>query len=339
MLATKTLAPDGRPWKISTLRNAQGITVRFMDWGATWISAQIPLADGTLREALLSCGTPERYLQQSAYMGATVGRYANRIRQAYLMRVSRSVTPNQGSHQLHGGPEGFSHRRWELLNEGSDTLTYQLHSADNDQGFPGNLDLQLTISLNDANRVDFCFTAKSDALTPLSLTNHAYFNLDVDQQDVRQHQLTVYSEAFQPVDPQGLPDGKCLAVAGTSFDFRHPKTLAKDFLSDPFQQAVGGYDHAFIIDKPLTERPIAILLAADGQLQLSLFSREPALQVYSGNYLAGTPSSTGEYRNYQGIALEPGYLPDAVNANPPAGCWLSPDDVRQIKLGYQFTIA
>lgn len=336
MLTTETLAPDGQPYRISELRNARGMVVRFMDWGVTWLSAQIPMADGALREALLSCGSPERYLEQEAYLGATVGRYANRIRNAYLDSIGCQLKSNQGPHQLHGGPEGFSHRRWHCVSHTAETLVYRLHSADGDQGFPGNLDVELTLTLNDDNRLDFHFSAKSDALTPLSLTNHAYFNLDGVQGDIRAHQLALKASYFQPVDSDGLPDGECLSVAQTSFDFRSPKSLAQDFLSDRFQQVTGGYDHAFILDTHAPEQPVATLTSQDGRLALELFSREPTLQVYTGNYLAGTPSPQGEYQNYQGIALEPGYSPDAANSVPPAGCWLPAEEIRHIRFGYQF---
>ncbi|MBT0725288.1 galactose-1-epimerase [Rosenbergiella sp. S61] len=339
MLTTKAHAPDGQPFNIAELRNSQGMVVRFMDWGATWLSAQIPQADGSLREAILGCGSPARYLQQTAYLGATVGRYANRIRQAYLSQIDCPLASNQGPHQLHGGPEGFSHRRWQQVSHDTNRLTYRLYSPEGDQGFPGILNVELTLTLNDDNRLDFCFTAQSDALTPLSLTNHAYFNLDGVQGDIRAHQLALHSSYFQPVDTEGLPDGECLPVNQTAFDFRSPKSLSQDFLSDRFQQAVGGYDHAFVLDPHAIEQPVATLTSTDGQLQMNLFSSEPALQVYTGNYLAGTPSPQGEYQNYQGIALEPGYCPDAANDTPPAGCWLPAEEIRQIRFGYHFISA
>ncbi|WKX27510.1 galactose-1-epimerase [Tatumella ptyseos] len=336
MLTSTFLAPDGQPFNCAELRNTQGMVVRFMDWGATWLSAQVPQADGRLREALLSCGSPERYLQQSAYLGATVGRYANRIRNAYLSLIDCQVVANQGPHQLHGGPEGLSHRRWQQVSQTENTLVYHLHSADGDQGFPGNLDIELTITLSDDNRLDFCFIAQTDALTPLSLTNHAYFNLDGQQGDIRAHSLRLQSSYFQPVDANGLPDGDCLPVTETAFDFRSPKTLAQDFLADRFQQLTGGYDHAFVLNPQDSEQPVATLTSADGQLQMNLFSSEPALQLYTGNYLDGTPSPQGEYQNYQGIALEPGYRPDSPNDTPPAGCWLPAGEVRRISFGYHF---
>lgn len=339
MLTSMALAPDGQPFNLAELRNAQGMVVRFMDWGATWLSAQIPQTDGRFREALLSCGSPERYLQQSAYLGATVGRYANRIRNAYLSPLNCQLATNQGPHQLHGGPVGLSHRRWQQVSQTENTLVYRLHSAEGDQGFPGNLDIELTLTLNDDNRLDFSFSAHSDALTPLSLTNHAYFNLDGIQGDIRAHHLALYGSSFQPVDADGLPDGDCLSVAETAFDFRSPKALAQDFLADRFQQTTGGYDHAFVVDPHEADQPVATLSAADGQLQMNLFSSEPALQLYTGNYLAGTPSPQGEYQNYQGIALEPGYRPDAANDTPLAGCWLPAGEIRQIRFGYHFISA
>ncbi len=337
MLKTDDYAPDGKPWQITELTNTQGMKVTFMDWGATWISAQVPLADHSLREVLLGCGTPARYLQQQAYLGATVGRYANRIRHSFLTRLNRQLASNQGEHQLHGGPIGFSHQRWQTINSGRQHLHYRLFSADGDQGFPGNLTVDLRITLDDANRLTLHFTAKSDAETPLSLTNHAYFNLDRHHGDVRQHQLQLNASEFQPVDSEGLPIGTPQTVDQTHFDFRLKRSIAENFLADEIQQKVGGYDHAFVLDTKGVQRPAARLVATDRQLVLTLYTSEPALQVYTGNFLAGTPARQGEYQNYQGIALEPGYLPDAANQNKE--CWLDPGVEREIIMRYQFTSA
>jgi aldose 1-epimerase len=338
MLSTTGLAPDGAPFQVTQLNNSQGMTVSFMDWGATWLSAQVPLADHTTREVILSCGSPERYIAQSAYLGATVGRYANRIRNAFLTRINRQLIRNQGMHQLHGGARGFSHQRWKTISSTQQSIHYQLHSPDGDQGFPGTLTVDLQITLGEDNSLSLKFTALTDQLTPLSLTNHAYFNLDAHHGDVRQHQLQLNASRFQPVDSEGLPEGATLPVNQTHFDFRVSKRLSKDFLKDEFQQKVGGYDHAFVIDTPNPKGlPAACLTSTDGKLKLVLNSSEPALQVYSGNFLAGIPSVQGEYQNYQGVALEPGYLPDSANQSD--ACWLNAGETREINIRYQFISA
>lgn len=336
---TDELAPDGAPWQIFTLRNLQGMTVTFMDWGATWLSAKVPLADGSIRETILGCNTPNDYLKQQAYLGATVGRYANRIANAYLKATDSLLVANQDPHQLHGGTEGLSHRRWQLISQTSQQLILQIYSPEGDQGFPGDLQIEQTIILNDDNRLQLNFRVESNAITPVALTQHAYFNLDAEQGDVRRHRLQINADHYQPVDQSGIPNAPLRRVANTGFDFRQPKTLAADFLQDADQHVTNGYDHAFLLACPQQFiQPAAILYSADNRLRLELATTEPALQCYSANFLAGTLGRDGIYQNYQGIALEPGYLPDSPNNLqwPQPSCWLSPNQARLITINYQF---
>lgn len=138
---TPTLAPDGLPYRLLTLRNSAGMVVTLMDWGATLLSARVPMPDGSVRETLLGCASPEQYVNQSAYLGASVGRYANRIaKSAFELDGERySLLSSQGENQLHGGPEGFDKRRWKIVQQNDREVLFSLDSRDGDQGFPGNL--------------------------------------------------------------------------------------------------------------------------------------------------------------------------------------------------------
>ncbi|CAK9884491.1 MAG: Aldose 1-epimerase [Candidatus Erwinia impunctatus] len=242
-------APDGHPWNITTLINASGMRVTFMDWGATWLSARIPMKDGSVREALLGCDTPADYLCQQAYLGATVGRYANRIANAILPASPHhpmiKLVANQGEHQLHGGPKGFHARRWKIEHHDDSEVIYSLFSPDGDQGFPGNLRVTLRYRLEDDNTLSIQYQAAVDQHCPVSLTNHAYFNLDQQHNDSRQHQLKIIAEHYLPVDSEGIPVDGLKSVAGSSFDFRQAKSIAQDFLAYDDQRNVKGYDHAF----------------------------------------------------------------------------------------------
>ena len=148
------LAPDGQPFELTELHNKTGMSVTLMDWGATWLSAVLPLKDGEKRELLLGCQTPADYLHQAAYLGATVGRYANRIAHAQITVEGKTLNllPNQGPNQLHGGPEGFHARRWQKIKQDERQVTYQLHSPNGDQGFPGNLTAEVQYLLTEDNR-------------------------------------------------------------------------------------------------------------------------------------------------------------------------------------------
>ncbi|WP_312112399.1 galactose-1-epimerase [Pantoea septica] len=334
-------APDGQPWRITVLRNASGMVATFMDWGATWLSARVPMRDGSVRETLLGCATPSDYLHQDAYLGATIGRYANRISKATLARQAIPLTANQGEHQLHGGPQGFDKRRWQIVSQSENSVVYRLDSPDGDQGYPGNLLAQVRYELDDDNCLSISYQAEVDRPCPVNLTNHAYFNLDAHHGDARQHRLQLLAEHYLPVDSDGIPNAPLKAVAGTSFDFRAGKSVAQDFLADADQQAVKGYDHAFLLDSAGdASQPAAHLWSADGALQLTVTTAAPALQFYTGNYLEGTRAREQEsYTAFQGIALESEFLPDSPNHPewPQPSCWLQPGERWESVTRYRFT--
>ena len=335
------VASDGLPFTVTTLSNTNGMQASFMDWGATLLSLKVPVANQASREVVLGCATMGDYLQQSAYLGATVGRYANRIRNAQLLRTGDYLAANQARHQLHGGPQGFSHRRWDIVTASNNRVDYQLISAAGDQGFPGQLTVQLSYQLHDDNRLEMHYQATTTHPTPLALTNHSYFNLNGDQSDIRQHRLFIDADYYQPVDHEGLPCAPLTAVTNTGFDFRRLKTIADDFLSDADQKITQGYDHAFLINQPQRlSQPVAKLTCADEKVWLYLYSDLPALQCYTGNFLSGTPARSGIYANYEGIALEPGYLPDSANHPewPQPDCWLQPTETHRSSIIYQFML-
>ena len=335
-------APDGLPFRLITLRNSAGMVVTLMDWGATLLSARVPLKDGSVREALLGCATPEHYLQQTAYLGASVGRYANRIAKSRftLDGHTYTLTPSQGENQLHGGPEGFDKRRWLIERQNDNEVVFVLNSADGDQGFPGNVHTRAHFRLGDDNRLAIEYRATTDKPCPVNLTNHAYFNLDGDQSDVRNHTLQLLADAYLPVDEMGIPTDGLKDVERTSFDFRTPKTVAQDFLAEDDQRVVKGYDHAFLLQaKGDVSQPAAQLWSADKQLQMTVYTSAPALQFYSGNYLEGTPARGGKtYNAWQGLALESEFLPDSPNRPgfPQPDCFLLPGDVYVSLTEYHF---
>lgn len=334
-------APDGQPWRITVLRNRNGMVATFMDWGATWLSARVPMQDGSVREALLGCATPSDYLHQDAYLGATIGRYANRIAFAELKPLNRLLAANQGPHQLHGGPQGFDKRRWQILSQSDSEVHYRLDSPDGDQGYPGNLIADVIYQLDDDNCLSIRYEAQTDQACPVNLTNHAYFNLDAHHGDARQHRLQLQADRYLPVDSAGIPNAPLKAVDGTSFDFRQPKRVADEFLADDDQRAVKGYDHAFLLTTAGdSSQPAAQLWSADDKLSVSVFTAAPALQFYSGNYLEGTRArEQGSYTAFQGIALESEFLPDSPNHSewPQPDCWLQPGDTWYSVTRYRFT--
>lgn len=300
-------APDGEPFQIVTLTNSHGMEVQIMDWGATWISCKVPV-QGQLREVLLGC-QPEDYLKQTAFLGASIGRYANRI--AYAAKLG--LTTNQGEHQLHGGT-GWDKVRWKLDEFCENFVRFSHFSPDGDQGFKGNVVAFVSFQLNEDNSLTITYQAENGQDTPLNLTNHAYFNLNDAENgtDIREHILQLNAEQFLPVDNEGIPNAPLKSVEKTSFDFRTEKMINSEFLQEE-QLLTKGYDHAFLLNKD-ESKPCAILTALDRSLRLEVITSQPALQVYTGNYLAGTPTRNGgTYQDYSGIALETQALPDTPN--------------------------
>ncbi|NDL62777.1 galactose-1-epimerase [Acerihabitans arboris] len=337
------IAPDGQPFQCVTLGTEQGMQITLMDWGATWLSCQLPLKSGNKREVLLGCPSPEEYTRQAAYLGATVGRYANRIAKAALARGGRSwqLSANQDEHQLHGGPGGFHARRWLCVEHTQATVLFRLHSADGDQGFPGNLIAEVRYTVTADNQVAIEYRATVDKDCPVNLTNHAYFHLDGANTDVRQQKLQLYATQYLPVDSEGIPCAPLADVENTGMDFRQPKTISQDFLRDRDQQRMKGYDHAYLLYPACGdgETPAAQLWSADNQVLLKVYTTAPALQLYTGNFLAGTPARQGgDYQNYSGVALESEFLPDSPNHPewPQPDCWLKPGETYHSSTRYQF---
>lgn len=329
--------PDGNPPRLIVLGSESGIVLTVMDWGATWLSCRVPVGTG-YREVLLGCARIEDYFAQTAFLGATVGRYANRINQAQYMDGGKVVKlrPNEGKNQLHGGPDGFFQRRWDLVERSENHAVLSLVSPAGDQGFPGTLTVSVCFRVQAASAVSIEYSATIDAPCPVNLTNHAYFNLDGAPTDVRQHRLQINAQRYLPIAPDLIPLGALAPVAGTSFDFTRAKPISQDFLQDEQQRLARGYDHAYLLDPEcqVLTRAAATLTSGDGLLAMDVFTTKPALQFYSGNYLEGVPARDGgQYAAHQGLALETQFLPDSPNHPewPQSDCWLRPGETYQHK--------
>lgn len=342
---TAQLAQDGKPAKLVTLSNGQGMQVVLMDIGATWLGCQVPV-DGAPREVLLGVSTMADFEAQRCYMGATVGRYANRIADGRFELDGKTVqvATNQAGNCLHGGVEGFDKRRWEIVAQDALSVTFSLYSHDGDQGFPGTLSVDVTYTLSEDNGVTISYSALTDKPTPVNLTNHAYFNLQGAEcgEDCLSHHLTLRADKFVPTREDGIPLGDIAPVEGTSFDFRAGKTLAQDVLTDGQQQNAKGYDHSYLFDAARdVNKSVATVISPDGRVTMDVFTDKPAMQLYGGNWLAGTPNrSGGEYQDYAGLALETQFLPDTPNHPhwPVPSCILAPGDTYHYFTRYQFSV-
>ncbi len=330
------------------LSDGHGLVLQVMDWGATWLSCQVPLnaapGPGPLqretskkREVLLGHAQPLHHLTEPGYLGGVVGRFANRIAHAHYSQGGRShkLLANEGEHQLHGGPEGFNQRRWAAQQRSAQELVLRLHSHDGDQGFPGALDCELRYSVPARNTVQLDFCNRSSATTPVSLSSHAYFNLDGAGTSVMAQRLQLRASRYLPVDAHSIPTGEWAEVAGSRFDFRHARRLdAVD---------ATGYDHCYVLDDAEggagAPAPAAELLSADGQLLLRVQTDHAGLQLYTGQHLGGAHDRLGRRHAPQsGVALEAQYLPDSPNHPewPGRSCFVEPDQVQRHFIRFEF---
>lgn len=341
MTSTTVMAPDGKPVTYLRIEN-DGLQLELMDWGATWLSCLVPMKNRTRREVLLGCQKLEDWFEQKSYLNATVGRYANRIKNARIERDGKvyQLDINQGGkHQLHGGSSGFSHRRWTILEKSREHVRFGILSADGDQGFPGNLNLRVVYRVLPGQRIQMECEGEVDALSPVGLTNHAYFNLDGVKGDIRQHRLQLAASRYLPIDAEMIPPGPLGDVAGTSFDFRTPHGIGERFLADQQQKLAGGYDHAFLLDEPGMDKVAAVLNAGDDKLEMRLYTDSPAVQFYSGNFLMGTGAREGgQYAACEGLCLEPGFMADSPNHPewPQPDCWLAPGQTYRQSMAWEF---
>lgn len=327
--------------KIVTLNNKHGMSIKISNYGATWLSCILPI-EKQEREVLLGCQSIEHYKKQEAYLGATIGRYANRIANAELEVKGQHflLSANQGVNQLHGGKIGFDKQLWEIQKQTDQKITFCLISPDGDQGFPGELKTTVTYTLTDDNQVTITFNAITTKLTPVNLTNHAYFNLDGETgKDILSHTLQVNADYYLPVDANGIPNNDLVSVTKHDMDLRQPRRLSDRILESTERQLIGGYDHAYLLNK--TQPFDAQLTSSDRKVIMDVITTKPALQVYTGNFLQHTPNrQNGTYDNFAGIALEAQFLPDSPNhphwSQP--SCWLKPNQIYQYYTSYRFAI-
>lgn len=314
------------------LESRDGLRIAVTNAGAAWMSCLVPV-NGSEREVLLGYQTPADYLTQPGYLGAVVGRYANRIAGASfdLDGQHHALHANEGEHQLHGGPAGFHRKLWSVVSHTGDRLELALTSPDGDQGFPGELSVRAVYRVEAPLTVRVSFEATTTAPTLCNLSSHAYFNLDGDAQDIRAHRLQIPAEAYLPVRSDLIPTGEQASVAGTAFDFRAPRAIG-----DALQSLQGAtpacHDHCWLAGS-------ATLQSSDGALALELRSAQPGLQFYAGEFLPRTPDRSGRpYPQHAGLALEPQALPDSPHHPewPQKNAVLRPGEVYRHEITYRF---
>jgi aldose 1-epimerase len=315
--------PKGKAVEVYTLTNRGGMQVKAITYGAIIQSIRVPDKIGRLTDVTLGYDSLSGYLANPPYFGAVVGRYANRIARGRFTLDGRTyrLTINNGPNQLHGGVKGFDKAVWlGLPIRRGDTVGVRFThtSAAGDQGYPGTLRVDVTYSLTSSNELIVDYRGTTDSPTPVNLSQHTYFNLASEGTgDILGHLLTIYADRYTPVDSTLIPTGELANVEHTPFDFRAPTPIGARIDQPNLQLQNGrGYDHNFVLNRtgPGLAHAVHVLEPSTGRT-LDIFSTEPGLQFYSGNFLDGTiTGKAGRVYQYRsGFALETQHFPDSPN--------------------------
>jgi aldose 1-epimerase len=340
---------DGHAVERFTLVSDSGVTITVLSYGGVIQSIFAPDRTGALADVTLGYDTLPEYEKDKSYLGALVGRYANRIRAGRFKLDGREYTlaQNAGGNSLHGGVRGFNKAVWavEPFEDGDDVgLVLQHVSPDGDEGYPGTLRVRVTYRLTPSGELVIDFSATTDAATPVNLTQHAYFNLaGSGSGDILGHELELNASRFTPVDSTLIPTGELRSVRGTPLDFSTPERVGARIGADDEQlRLAGGYDHTFVIDRAgVAELTLAARLTdpVSGR-GVDIHTAEPGIQFYTGNFLDGTVMGKGgvPHRYRSGLALETQHFPNSPNEPDFPSTILRPGAEHRSRTVYHFVV-
>ncbi len=319
-----------------TLENKNGITVTVLNYGGIIQSLKTPDKNGKMTDIALGFDNVEKYQKYSPYFGAIIGRFGNRIAKGtfVLNDSTYHLYLNDGPNSLHGGKEGFDKKIWAVdpfTTDSTEGLKLHYLSPDGEEGYPGNLDVQVTYTLNNQNELRIDYEATTDKPTVLNLTNHSYFNLRGGQDSINDYMLMLNADRFLPVDSTLIPTGELQPVAGTPFDFRKPTQIGLH-LNDTVRQmrlANGGFDFCWVLNDPGDLKQVAAsVYDPETGRTLEVYTTEPGIQFYSGNFLNGSFEGKGgiAYPKHSAIVLETQHFPDSPNQPQFPSTVLNPGD-------------
>ena len=332
---------DGKNVYLYTLTNTNGIRVTISNYGGTITSWMVPDKNGVARNIVLGFDSLSGYLAQPPYFGATIGRYGNRIGDAQFTigKKTYKLAANNGKNHLHGGLKGFDKIVWEAapLLDSVPALQLSYLSKDGEEGYPGNLKVTVTFTLTNDNTLQIGYDAETDQPTPVNLTNHSYFNLSGDVKNtILNHKLVIFADNYLPVDTSLIPTGELRPVKGTPFDFTSPHHIG-----ERIDAVKGGYDHNFVLTRQDSSlHPAAILSDSASGRKLEVFTTEPGLQFYSGNFLNGrfnTPSGD-PIKQHDALCLETQHFPDSPNQPKFPNTILQPGQHYHSLTQYRFSL-
>ncbi len=327
-----------------TMTNEQGMRVEVSTLGAALVGIHVKDKEGNFANVVLNMPDANDYMVDSAYLGRTVGPVANRIAngQFSVNNAIYLLEKNDGDNCLHSGSSGLHNKIWHASTKQSaegHSLCLTAGHGHLEGGFPGNKEFEVTYFLSHDNTLTISFHASSDRTTPVSLTNHAYFNL-AGGGKVLDHELLMRSQAITPVDAALIPTKEFMPVNNTPFDFEPAKLIGEELVSDHKQIELGsGYDHNFVLDSG--GGPFAILSHAASGRRMTVSTDMPGVQLYTGNFVQGTRTAQGDcpFEQYAGVCLEAQNFPDTPNWPDRPDFWITPDKPYSAFIRYEFDVA
>jgi len=334
----------GRSMTLYTMTNKSGASISVLDFGAHLVSVKVPDKNGVLAEVNLGYDTLEEYDQKGGYLGATIGRYGNRISNSRftLGGVEYTLFPNEKKNTLHGGREGFDTKWWKgqiLETPTEDTVIFTYVSHDGEEGFPGEMRVQVSYSFDNDCKLTIRYLAQSNKDTVCNLTNHSYFNL-AGEGDVLDHVLWIDSDEITDVDDGLIPTGKMFKVQGTPLDFNTPARIGDGLARRKechFIDDVDGYDANFVLKGEGLRKVASLSHTASGRA-MDVYTTEPGIQIYTGQGLNQTGHGGVHYGPYAGVAMETQHYPDSPNRPEFPTTTLKAGETYQTTTVYHFCV-
>lgn len=338
---------DELPVQLYTLANKAGMEVCITNFGGRIVSVMVPDRDGVMRDVVLGFDKVADYQNVPSDFGASIGRYANRINKGRIVLAGDTIQlpQNNFGHCLHGGPNGWQYKVYAAQQIDGQTLELIMDSPDGDENFPGNVTAKVVYTLTDDNAIQISYTATTDATTVINMTNHSYFNLSGDANTtVLDNILYINADNFTPVDSTFMTTGEILPVAGTPMDFTTPKAIGAEIANYDFEQLKNGngYDHNWVLNTggDLTQVAARLYSPASG-IVLEVYTDEPGIQVYTGNFLDGTVTGKNGivYQQRAAVCLETQHYPDSPNKPDWPTVVLEPGQTYHSNCIFKFSVA
>ncbi len=337
---------NGKQTDLIVLKNSNNMEVCVTNFGGRIVSVMVPDKEGNMKDVVLGFDSIEDYINVPSDFGASIGRYANRIAggRFTLDNVEYVLPQNNFGHCLHGGPNGYQYKVYDVKSVTESSVTLSYTALDGEEGFPGQLTSDVTFILTDDNAIDIRYAANTTKPTIVNMTNHSYFNLNGDPtSDILDNELVVYADYYTPVDETFMTTGEIATVEGTDMDFRTSTSIGARIDNYTFDQLKNGngYDHNWVLNTAGDDTQICATLKSPATgIVLDVYTSEPGIQVYTGNFLDGTAKGKNGivYNQRVAVCLETQKYPDTPNKAEWPSCTLRPEETYSSRCIYKFSV-